>query len=165
VDHPVRERGRHRTHERAILDAVARADDARACREDVVAQAAVEDERVKGLLHVGDGRVQLVDEEQVRLAPQDRARRAELGRRAAAFDRPDARHADEVLGRDLRPEEGDARETERERRVAHDRALADTRRPPDEGRSLRRQREEEAVKLLRIEREHDLGSGGIPHHE
>ena len=90
VHHPVEQRRGHRSHDGAVLRAVAGADDDRALGQQVLADAPFVDQAVERLLHLLRAGVQLVEEQAVRLR---RARSAPGGqKRLDAID--DLRHAD-----------------------------------------------------------------------
>jgi hypothetical protein len=154
MNHAIGESGGHGTHEGAVFDAIPGAHHPGALREDIIAEATIEDEGVKRLLHIGDGAVELVDEEEKRLVAEDRARRTELGHHPIAIQRAETRDADEILGRDLGAEESDADETEEVGGFADEGALADPGRAPDKGRSLGGEGDEKLYELGWGEREH-----------
>ena len=118
----VDQRRAHRAHQRAVLHAVAGRDHPGARRQRVLAEPALQQQRVERLLHVRRAGRQLVEEQAERLGllRQQDARRAE--HRALADD---ARNAADVLRRDLRAEQRAARQARLGRRLVDHLGLAD----------------------------------------
>jgi hypothetical protein len=101
------ERGTHRAHQSAVLQAIAGSNHPSPWRERVLAEPAFEQQRIERLLDVRRAGRQLIEEQAERLGPfwQENARRAK--------HRPfadNARYAAHVLGRDLGAEQRAARQ-------------------------------------------------------
>lgn len=137
VHHPVHQRRRHRPDDRSVLAAVARADHHRLRMQPVPAQPPLQDQAVERLLHLMTGGVQLVQEQHERLVPGDVLRRAEP--RTCRVPLPhDPRHPDQILGRQLRPQQRLAGQPHLPGEVLHQTRLADPRLPPHEHRPAHR---------------------------
>jgi hypothetical protein len=114
----------HRPYQSPVLQAVARRDDPGALRQCMLAEPALEQERIERLLDVGRAGRQFIEEQAERfgLFRQQDARRAED--RALADD---ARNAAHILGSDLRAEQRAAGQAGLARRLIDQLGLAQPR--------------------------------------
>ena len=130
MEHPVHQGGGHGPGDGVVLGPVARSHHDGALGQTVLADAPLVDQGVEGFLHLGGTGVQLVQKEDIGLAPGDGPGRAELAE--AVFD---LGHADNVLRGQLAAQKGDAFQAQGVGELLDDGGFANARRPPDEHRA------------------------------
>ena len=151
----VDQRRTHRAHQRPVLQPVAGGHDPCARRQRMFTQPPLQQQRIKRLLHIRRAGRQFIEKqaERLRLFRQQNTRRAE--HRALADN---ARHAADILRRDLRAEQRTAGQARLARRLIHHLGFADARRRQQKKALLMRHALDQ---LLRLPERDDLVERGL----